>query len=91
MFSKIAPSSNVAAITNTNISVYPNPANNNLNITADNAIQTVSITNSIGQEVVTVAPNANNTVINIANLNSGIYTVKTTVNGVVSVSKIVIN
>ena len=91
MFSKIAAASNVAAIAKANVSVYPNPANDNLNITADHAIHTVSITNSIGQEVMTVAPNANSTVINTANLSTGIYTVKTTVNGVVSVAKIVIN
>ncbi|MDO5760322.1 MAG: T9SS type A sorting domain-containing protein [Bacteroidota bacterium] len=49
--------------------VYPNPANNVLNIETIDNIQNISIINSIGQEVLT----SNSTRINIENLNSGVY------------------
>lgn len=60
------------------IRIYPNPANNLVNI--DNAANsTVSIYNLLGEVVKSVRTTSNNTIIDVANLASGSYIVK--VNG----------
>jgi hypothetical protein len=64
-----------------NFSAYPNPASNNLNLSASKNIDTVEIFNLIGQKVMTVTPNTNTTSINVSTLNSGIYIVKATIQG----------
>jgi len=55
--------------------MYPNPANDVLNVRAQNEIQNVSIFNVLGQKVLEMAPNALSQEINIASLKSGIYIV----------------
>lgn len=77
---------------NSNFSIYPNPANNNLNVMLTNSSSenvTVKIFNNIGQLVKTI--NLGNTKdinqqIDISDLSSGIYMVKTTI-GNASASK----
>jgi hypothetical protein len=77
---------------NSNFSIYPNPANNNLNVMLTNSSSenvTVKIFNNIGQLVKTI--NLGNTKdinqqIDISDLSSGIYMVKTTI-GTASASK----
>jgi hypothetical protein len=64
-----------------NFSVYPNPASNNLNLSASKNIDSVEIFNLIGQKVMTVIPNSNTTSINVSSLNSGVYIVKATIQG----------
>jgi len=71
------------------VGVYPNPSNGILNITAEKEIQNLVVYNSLGQVVFTNAVHANQAKVDISNLPSGIYTVKTNVNGVDSFSKIV--
>jgi hypothetical protein len=71
------------------IGIYPNPANNNFSITATNAIQDVTIYNTLGQVVLTKSVNNNFTEIDITSLTKGIYTVKTTVNGTDNFSKLI--
>jgi Secretion system C-terminal sorting domain len=72
-----------------NISMYPNPATNLLNIEALNDIEKVSVYNILGQEV--ISKNVNNKVVNldISSINKGIYIIKTTIDGVVSASRFV--
>lgn len=65
-----------------NFSAYPNPASNNLNVSASKNIDNVEIFNLIGQKVLTVNPNKNSASINISTLNSGVYIVKTTIEGI---------
>jgi hypothetical protein len=71
------------------VGIYPNPSNGTLNITTDKDIQNVVIYNSLGQVVFTQDVNANEVKINISELPSGFYTVKTSINGVDSFNKIV--
>jgi hypothetical protein len=65
-----------------NFSAYPNPASHNLNLSASKNIETIEIFNLIGQKVMTATPNKNATSINVSNLNSGIYIVKATIEGI---------
>lgn len=68
-----------------NISIYPNPANNILNINANSNINKVEVFNMLGQNVMTVSVNDNNTSINTSNLSKGMYMLKLhTDNGVVN-------
>jgi len=55
---------------------YPNPATDILNVSAVSNIDMISITNLLGQEVRHVAPNQKQTVLNIADLQNGVYLLK---------------
>ncbi len=52
---------------------YPNPATDVLNVSADSNINLISITNLLGQEVRHLAPNQKQVVLNIADLQNGVY------------------
>lgn len=71
------------------IGVYPNPTNNVLNVSASNNIQSLTIYNAIGQAVYTTTSDANQLTVDIATLPTGLYTVKATINGVDTFSKII--
>lgn len=65
-----------------NFSAYPNPASNNLTISASKNIQNVEIFNVIGQKVMSLTPNTNNKSIDVSNLNTGVYVLKATIEGI---------
>lgn len=71
----------VADLNKKTVVMYPNPASNVLNITAQNNIDGVQVFNMVGQKVIDAKPNQTNTVINVAGLNAGVYIINTTVNG----------
>lgn len=70
--------------------IYPNPASNKVNIQLNkfNAA-TVEITNQLGQIVKSLQLESNNETIDISDLNSGIYFVKTTSENKTSVKKLI--
>lgn len=53
--------------------VYPNPATNQVNIDAPTQIKEVKVMNILGQEVMTLLPDANHVQIDISALSSGNY------------------
>lgn len=68
-----------------NISIYPNPANNVLNVNASSNINEVEVFNMLGQKVMTVSVNNTNASINTSDLTAGMYMLKLhTDNGVVN-------
>lgn len=71
------------------VGIFPNPANNVLNLSTTNAIQDVVIYNAMGQVVLTASPNANSVNIDIAELPMGLYTVKASINCVDTFSKVI--
>ncbi len=77
------------SFTENSVSMYPNPAINVLNIEALSNIESVSVYNLLGQEV--IAKTINNKVVNldITSINSGIYIIKTTIDGVTAASRFV--
>ena len=77
------------SFTKNTVSVYPNPAKTNLTIEANNAIESVSVYNLLGQEVVSKTANNQMVSLDVANLQSGVYVVKTSINGVVSSTKFI--
>ncbi len=52
---------------------YPNPATDVLNVSAASNIDFISITNLLGQEVRQLAPNQKQVILNIADLQNGVY------------------
>ena len=59
-----------------NVSVYPNPTINNINIQSDEQITNVVVYNTLGQMVMNAAPDATNFSMETANLDAGIYFAK---------------
>ena len=67
----------------------PNPVNNVLNMSADTAIENVSVLNLLGQEVMNVTPNALQASIDTSDLDAGVYLVDVKVAGTTGTIKIV--
>ena len=67
------------------VSIYPNPANNVINVNATATIDNVEIYTIAGQKVGNYTANNTNTTISTANLTSGLYLMKIhTENGVIN-------
>ena len=58
------------------ISIFPNPTNDILNITFSEIIFEIEIVNALGQVVKRVEVNSGNVVCNVENLSSGVYVVR---------------
>lgn len=56
--------------------VYPNPANESITISCQNAIQSIQISNSIGQEIFAINPNEKETKLMISQLPNGLYFIR---------------
>jgi hypothetical protein len=71
------------------LSVYPNPAKNNIIIEAASNIVNVKILTVYGQELSSINPEANTSILNIENLSTGTYILRTTFDDKVIISKFV--
>lgn len=71
------------------INMYPNPVSTSLTINSKEKLDTLSVYNVIGQEVLNLKVNATNAVLNVSNLQNGIYIVKAISEGKVSTSKFI--
>lgn len=71
------------------LKLYPNPTSNVLNIEAKNSIESISVYNAIGQEVINKSPAAEMTALDVSSLTCGIYMVKAVTNGHATVSRFV--
>ena len=82
-------SSTVAAVNSNNLinfNVYPNPANDVINIQTENSIKNVAIYNILGKLVYT----NNVETVNVSNLDAGIYLIKVETEKGIGTSKLVI-
>lgn len=82
----------VLAVDNVNaskFSYYPNPTTGILNISASGKIDNVDVYNVVGQKVLSFAPNADRSEINMSALPKGLYFVKALVNGQVITNKVI--
>lgn len=71
------------------VKMYPNPTTNVLNIESESTIEKVEVHNILGQQVISNTPNSELVTLDITSLQSGIYIVKTTIEGIVSSSKFI--
>ena len=71
------------------ISMYPNPATTNFTIEAQQEMESVSVYNLVGQEVISKSPNSKSVTVDVSHLQTGIYVVRTSINGNVSASRFI--
>jgi len=64
-----------------NFSYYPNPSKNTINVSANDAIESIEVYNLVGQLVVDKKMNTINSNIDISDLNRGVYIMKVKING----------
>lgn len=82
----------VLAVDNVNaskFSYYPNPTTGILKISASGKIDNVDVYNVVGQKVLSFAPNADRSEINMSALPKGLYFVKALVSGQVITNKVI--
>lgn len=82
----------VLAVDNVNaskFSYYPNPTTGILNISASGKIDNVDVYNVVGQKVLSFAPNADRSEINMSALPKGLYFVKALVKGQIITNKVI--
>ncbi|MGB0879610.1 MAG: T9SS type A sorting domain-containing protein [Polaribacter sp.] len=72
-----------------NVSLYPNPANNTLNISSEDVIENGAIYNVLGKKVKSFTINKSNASIDVSSLNTGIYILKYSVNNTIGIQKFV--
>jgi subtilisin-like proprotein convertase family protein len=70
-------------------SFYPNPANDTVNLSSVDTIDTVVIYNILGQKVIDLNVEATSSQINVSNLNTGTYLMKVSVNGETATYKVI--
>lgn len=68
---------------------YPNPVNNNLNLSSQKEINNVSVYNMVGQEVYRSTPNTMTDVVDMSGLQAGAYFVKVTVGNATKTVKVI--
>ena len=73
-----APALSVDDVTAVEVTTFPNPAINSWNLRANETIQTVSIFNILGQQVMQVNPERTQATIDISSLQSGQYVARVT-------------
>jgi hypothetical protein len=74
-----------------NVKLYPNPTSTSLTIEAKNAIESISIYNVLGQEVMSKNPMSNSMTMDVSNLQNGLYFVNSTIEGKTSTTKFIKN
>jgi len=72
-----------------NIVMYPNPVKDVLTLTAETRINTISVYNFLGQEVLATAANYTEGTIDVSHLSPGTYFVKVTTEDAVKTLKVV--
>jgi len=88
---KFGASLGVASFEASNIRMYPNPTSAVFTIEANDVIENVSLYNVLGQEVLVRNSNSNSVTLDVANLQTGVYVVKTMIGGVTATSRLVKN
>ena len=74
-----------------NVKIYPNPANNVLNISSSEIIQKVEVLDVVGRVIISKTLNSSNYILDVNNLNSNVYFINYSINGVVNTKKVIIN
>lgn len=86
---QFGPSLGIASFEKSNIRMYPNPTASLFTIEANDTVESVSLFNVLGQEVLTNKFNSNSVSLDISNIQTGVYVVKVVVGGITSTSRIV--
>ncbi|MDQ3142863.1 MAG: T9SS type A sorting domain-containing protein [Bacteroidota bacterium] len=76
---------------NNALNIYPNPASTTLSIITDYTPAYIMICNMTGGVVKNIVPASSNSIINLTDLNSGIYMIRVNVNNQIRMKKIIKN
>ncbi|MCX7549717.1 T9SS type A sorting domain-containing protein [Xanthomarina sp. F2636L] len=68
---------------------YPNPTTGLLHINAKQQIETIEVINMLGQQVMSLNPNALEVTLDFSNLNQGAYFLRSSINGNLTTHKII--
>lgn len=71
------------------VKMYPNPATDIFNVSADKAIENITLYNTLGQQMLSINTSKSTENINISSFQSGVYIAKITVDGKVTTSRII--
>ncbi|WP_353083193.1 T9SS type A sorting domain-containing protein [Flavobacterium sp.] len=74
-----------------NVRLYPNPTSTSLTIEAKDAIESISIYNVLGQEVISKNPMSSTMTLDVSNLQNGLYFVNSTIDGKTATTKFIKN
>ena len=77
--------------TSSNFTYFPNPVNNVLTIKAQASIDSITVYNMLGQTVVRSTPNANNSAVDMSELQSGAYFVQVSINNSIETVRVIKN
>ena len=72
-----------------NISMYPNPVSDRLNISAQSTIKSAAIYNLLGKKVMSLEINKNSESINVSGLDSGMYLIKYSLDNAIGTAKFI--
>jgi hypothetical protein len=74
-----------------NVLVYPNPANNVLNITSSEIIDNVEVLDIVGRVIISKTLNSSNYILDVSGLNNNVYFINYSISGVVKTKKVIVN
>lgn len=84
-------SNSVSEFNQTQISVYPNPANGHIYVNSPTTMESLTIYSTIGQLVFKQSPKSNNYQVDLSQFSEGIYYVKINTHNSIITNKIIIN
>lgn len=73
------------------VSIYPNPASDNVTITSDKQIQMVTVLNNVGQSVLTMNPDSKVVSLDVSKLTNGVYFIRTSSEEGQTTSKLIVD
>lgn len=76
-------------VSETNFRVYPNPVNDFLTVKTQEIVENIAIFDLLGKKVIDINPNTISPVVDMSNLNSGMYFANITINGITQTVKVI--
>ena len=86
----VAPPTGTEDVLN-NLLIYPNPANNILNISSTEIINKVEVLDVVGRVIISKTLNSSNYILDVSGLNNNVYFINYSINGVVKTKKVIVN
>ena len=74
-----------------NVLVYPNPANNVLNITSSEIIDNVEVLDIVGRVIISKTLRSSNYILDVSGLNNNVYFINYSINGIINTKKVIVN